>query len=189
MTRLFVALTLFIAAVGVIFFALNEPPNKVAAQKQPQDWNSSAIRGSFQGVQVTEIDPTHAELIFSYELQNTTDSDYLLGAGPNVSVLARLKSDGSLKPQDSVRVHTPVFLPAKSRARVALTVSQSFNWPSQMIVGQVGPITQGKFRSLTGSVVSDLQEFVLFDETARYKIDLPGDWQELSAASSVAGLN
>ena len=91
--------------------------------------------------------------------------------------MTQVKSDGSLKPQDVFRIDNPVFLSAKNRARVALSASQSFNWPSQMIAGQVGPITQGKFRSLVGGIVSDVQEFVLIDEVARYKIELPGDWQ------------
>lgn len=188
MWRLSLTLAFIIAAVGVIFFALSKPPKQVTAQKQPQSWNSNAIRSSFEGVQIREIDPAHAEVVFSYDLENTTDSDYLLGAGPNVVVLTQLKSDGSLKPQDLFRIHSPVFLSAKNRARVALSASQPFNWPSQMIAGQIGPITQGKFRSLVGGIVSEVQEFVLIDEVARYKIELPGDWQELPPAS-VARLN
>ncbi len=188
MKHLFLALALLSAAVGVVFFALSKPPKQVdvGPQKQPTGWNSNAIRSTFEGVQIRELDPAHAELIFSYKLENTTNSDYRLPGGPNVAIVAQLKSDGSLKPQDSMRVDSPVFLPARDRARVALSVSRSFNWPSQMVAGQVGPVTQGKFRSLLASVVSDVQEFVLFDESARYKIELPGGWQELPSASSAA---
>ncbi len=177
------------AAAGVVFSVLSKPAKQVTVQKQPKEWNSSAIRSSFSGVQVREIDPTHAELIFSYDLENTTGSDYRLASSANVVLVAKLKSDGSLRAPDAVRIDDSVSLPARSHANVALRAGRSFNWPSQMVLGQLGPITQEKFRSLVNNEVSNVQEFILFDEAARYKIEFPGDWQVSTAAPSPAVLN
>jgi len=179
-----------IAAASVVFFVLRNPPKQESAPKaQPRDWNANAIRGNFAGVQVKEIDPTHAQLVFAYDLENATDSEYRLSAGPEVALMERLKSDDSLRSQDSIRIDSPVFLPSKSHGRVSLQVARPFNWPSQIAAGQVGPFTQEKFRLFVAKEVSNVQEFVLFDETLRYKIELPSGWQDSSAPSSVAGLN
>jgi hypothetical protein len=179
-----------VAAASVVFFVLRNPPKQESAPKQqPRDWNTNAIRGIFAGVQVKEIDPTHAQLIFSYDLENATDSEYRLTVGPEVALMEQLKSDGSLRSQDSIRIDSPVFLPAKSRGRVSLQVARPFNWPSQIAAGQVGPFTQEKFRSFVAKEVSNVQEFILFDEASRYKIELPGGWQDSAAPASKAAIN
>jgi hypothetical protein len=186
MKYLFLTLALLAAAAGVVFFVFRAPAKQEAVQSQPKEWNSGAIRSSFSGIQVREIDPTHAELVFSYNLENMTGSDYRLASGPNAALVARLKSDGSLRAPDAIRVDESIFLPARSHGHVALKASRPFNWPSQMLLGQVGPITQDRFRSLVSHEVSNVQEFILFDETARYRIQFPGDWQVSSAAASAA---
>jgi hypothetical protein len=185
----FLTFAFSIAAASVVFFVLRNPPKQESATKQPTEWNSNAIRGTFAGVQVKEIDPTNAQLIFSYDLENATDSEYRLSTGPEMALMEQLKSDGSLRSQDSIRIDNPVFLPAKSHGRVNLQVARPFNWPSQIATGQVGPFTQEKFRSFVGKEVTNVQEFILFDETSRYKIELPGGWRDSSAPSTAAALN
>jgi len=132
----------FLGAAALLFLALRTPSKPATAPPQPEGWNSSAIRSSFEGVQVKEVDPAHAALSFSYDLENTTDSDYHLSNDPKVLIVGRLKSNGSLKPEDSMRIDNSIFLPARNRARIALKVSYSFNWPAQMFPGQVGPVGQ-----------------------------------------------
>jgi hypothetical protein len=186
MKYLFLTLALLAAAAGVVFFVFHAPPKQEVVQNQPKEWNSGAIRSSFSGIQVREIDPTHAEVVFSYDLENTTGSDYRLASGPNAALVAHLKSDGSLRAPDAIRVDESIFLPARSHGHITLRASHPFNWPSQMVVGQVGPLTQEKFRSLVSNEVSNVQEFILFDQAARYKIEFPADWQGATAASSAA---
>jgi hypothetical protein len=188
MKYLFLTLAFLAAAAGVVFFVFRTP-GKQEAPPQPKGWNSVAIRSSFSAIQVREIDPAHAEVIFSYDLENTTDSDYRLASGPNAALVAQLKSDGSLRAPDAIRIDDSVFLPAKSHGHFALKASHPFNWPSQMVLGQVGPITQDRFRSLVNNEVSNVQEFILFDQAARYKIDFPADWQGSTSPSSSAALN
>jgi hypothetical protein len=185
----FLTFAFLIAAASVVFFVLRNPPKQESSPKQPRNWNSNAIRGTFAGVQVKEIDPAHAQLVFYYDLENATDSEYRLTAGPEVALTEQLKSDGSVRSQDSIRIDHPVFLPPKSHGRVGLQVARPFNWPSQIATGQVGPFTQEKFRALVGKELSNVQEFVLFDETSRYKIELPGAWQDSTAPSSAAALH
>jgi hypothetical protein len=186
--RLLVVIIAFLSAAALLFLVLGRSSKLPSPQKQTENWNSNAIRGSFEGVQVKEIDPTHAALIFSYDLENTTESDYHLPNEPKLVIMGRLKSNDSLKAEDSMQIENSIFLPARSRARIALEVNYPFNWPSQMYPGQMGPVTQEKFRSFVAGKVVDLQGFIVFDEAARYKIELPGGWQELQATAA-AGAN
>jgi hypothetical protein len=179
----------FLSAAALLFLVLNPPPKQATVPKQLEGWSSNAIRSSFEGVQVKEIDPAHAALIFSFDLENTTDSDYHLSKDQKVLIMGRLKSNGSFKAEDSMQIEDAVFLPAGNRARIALKVSYAFNWPTQMFPGQVGPLTQEKFRRFVAGKVDDLQGFLLFDEAARYQIELPGGWQELQTATAAAAVN
>jgi hypothetical protein len=185
--RLLVVTIAFVLAAALLVFTLIRPSKQAAVPKQPQGWNSNAIRGNFAGVQVKEVDPTHAALVFTYDLENSTDSDYGLANGPKVLIMGRLKSSSSLKTEDSMKIDNSIFLPARNRARVALEVSYPFIWPTQMVPGGVGPMTQEKFRSFVAGKVTDLQGFILFDQAARYQIELPGGWQELQPSGAAAG--
>ncbi len=148
------------SAAALLVFTLSRPSKQAAAPKQPEGWNSNAIRGNFGGVQIKEVDATHAALVFIYDLENTTNSDYRLANDPKVLIMGRLKSSSSLKAEDSMQMDNSIFLPARNRARVALEVSYPFIWPTQMVPGGVGPMTQEKFRSFVAGKVADLRGFV-----------------------------
>src|SRR5580700_6218792 len=137
--RLLIVTIAFLGAATLLFLALSRPSKLPTAPNQPGGWNSTAIRSNFEGIQVKEVDPTHAALIFSYDLENTTDSDYHLSNDPKILIVGRLKSNTSLKPEDSMQIENPIFLPARNLTRIALKVNYSFNWPTQMFPGQVGP--------------------------------------------------
>lgn len=187
--RLLVVIIAFLSAAALLFLVLGRSSKQAVSPRQPEGWNSNAIRSSFEGVQVKEIDPTHAALIFSYDLENTTNSDYHLSNDPEVVIMARLKSNSILKAEDSMQIDNSIFLPARNRARIVLEATYSFNWPTQMYPGQVGPVTQEKFRSFVAGKAADLQGFILFDEVSRYQIELPSGWQELQPATAAAVIN
>jgi hypothetical protein len=182
--RLLVVITALVLAAALLVFTLSRPSKQATAPKQPEGWNSNAIRGNFGGVQIKEVDATHAALVFTYDLENTTDSDYHLFNDPKVLIMGRLKSSSSLKTEDSMQMDNSIFLPARNRARVALEVRYPFIWPTQMVPGGVGPMTQEKFRYFVAAKVADLQGFILFDQALRYQIELPGGWQELQPAGA-----
>src|SRR2546430_12863039 len=45
--------------------------------------------------------------IFSYELENNTDSDYHLAEGPGLVILSKLKTDGSFSQEEPIRLAYP----------------------------------------------------------------------------------
>ncbi|HEY0701498.1 MAG TPA: hypothetical protein VGD60_01915 [Candidatus Acidoferrales bacterium] len=173
----------------LVVFVLPRTPASEPAEKHNAApvWNTSAIQSSFAGVQVKEVDATHANLIFSYDLDNNTDTDYQVTKGPTTVVMTRLASSGSVSSDEPVALGNSVFLPARNRTRVTLELIKNFNWPGQMYGTQVGPVNQEKFRTLVAQEVANLSGFVLFDQATHFQIELPGDWQELQKRAAAAG--
>ena len=173
------------AAVGVvlvIFFltrpaALKSPPGDTSNKS----WNREAIRATYVASQLRETDKTHSTLTLSYDLENNTDSDFRLDAGPGIVVLSRLEADGSLSQQEPVRLSYPVFLPARQHARLAIEITQAFAWPSED-----NPAYIDKLREFVKQRLANVQEFVLFDQSSRTEVKLPGVWQQLQETAQAS---
>ncbi len=151
---------------------------------QAPAWNPAAVKSKLAAVEVREIDPTHAALVFSYELQNDTDSDYQLPKGPTTIIMTRLKSDGALNSSEPIELNNSIFLPARNRTRISFQIDRPFRWPTELVPGRMGPITQDKYRNLLAQEVGNVSGFVLFDQAAHYQIELPGGWQDLQGTAA-----
>ncbi len=152
-------------------------PSTAPAAASP--WNAHAIEGTLAGVRVREIDPAHAAVVFLYDMDNRTNTDYTLTKGPNVVVMSRLNAGGSLSSDDPADIESSAFLPAGNRARVALQIVEPFSWPSQKDAA-----AERNFRDLVAARVAGLRGFVLFDQAARYQIELPAELPELQQTSA-----
>ena len=179
-----------VLAYLVLFVLPRVPRQEPAVQRvQPSPWNSGAVQSTFAGVQVREVDAAHATLVFFYDLDNNTDTDYRFAKGASTVVMTRLKSNGSLSSEEPIELDNSVFLPARNRTRIALQVTRPFNWPSGLPEAQIGPINQVKFRQLVADEVANLSGFAMFDQATHFQIELPGGWQELQPSASTAGVN
>lgn len=141
------------------------------------NWDSQAIHSSLAGVEVQEVDPAHAAVVFLYDVDNRSNSDYRLANGGSFVIMNRLKSDGSLASNGQASLQSDEFVPAGNRARVALQIVHPFNWPTQQ-----NAAAERSLRGLVASQVAGLQDFVLFDQTARYEIELPAQISGLEPA-------
>lgn len=183
---------IFAAVLGlVIWFGVPRAPRQETAvsKPQPSPWNSSAIQSTFAGAQVQEADATRATVLFFFDLDNNTDTDYRFAKGAGTVVMTRLKSNGSLSSEQPIELNSSVFLPARNRTRIAVQATHPFNWPSGLPGGTIGPVNQLKFRQLVADEVANLSGFVMFDTATHFQIELPGGWQELQPSASAAGLN
>lgn len=173
---------LLAGAIGLALLVILAGPKVAgsnAAADRPAPWNSKAIRSSLAGIRVQEIDAAHAAVVFLYDLDNTTDTDYRLIKGPNIVIMSRLKSSGTLSGDEPIALSSTVFVPAQNRTRIGLEVSHLFSWP-----GQRSAYAEKTFNQLVTGDISDVAGFVLFDQTSRYEIDFPASWPETQAASS-----
>jgi hypothetical protein len=150
----------------------------------PDSWNSAAIRGTLAAVRVRELDPTHAAVIFFYDLDNRTDTDYRLSNGPNVVIMSRLQSSGILSSDQQITLDAAAFVPAKNRTRIALEISHAFEWPAQR-----DQAAERQLRQFVSSEVSGLAGFVLFDQGTRYQIELATSSPELATGSAASTQN
>jgi hypothetical protein len=186
-------LLIFAVLLGVLAFLLFQVLPRRATQAvtkppPPPIWNSGAVHSTFAGVQIRELDATRAELIFSYDLENSSNTDYQLTKGPTAVVMTRLKSSDTLSSDEAAELDHSIFLPARNRIRISLRISRPFSWPTGLKTGQMGPLHQDKFRTLLSQEVGGIAGFTLFDQATRLQIELPGSWQAVQAPSTVAQL-
>jgi hypothetical protein len=163
-------------AVLVLFivFMTGATAFKARSGEPFMSWNREAIKATYLASQLKETDKGHSTLTLSYDLENNTDSDYRLDGGRDVVIQSRLKSDGSLSQQEPLRLSYPVFLPAKQHARLAIEMTQPFAWPAEE-----DPAYVAKLREFVKQRLANIGEFVLFDQSSRAEIKLPGAWQQL----------
>lgn len=166
------------ALLGMSLVAGNSTIFKRSPHVEPATWNQGTFNAGYIGSQLREIDKTRASLVISYDLENNTDSDYRLSDGPSVVILSRLKSDGSYSQDQPIRLSYPVFLPARQHARLAVEITQPFNWPSDTDSGSIE-----KLRSFVKQRLQNVGEFVLFDEANHRQLELPSGWDQLGEMS------
>jgi hypothetical protein len=166
---------LFLVLLLILGWASHSSPVKL-----PGSWNQNAIKATYVGVQLRQIDKTLAGLFLSYDLENNTDRDYRLSDAPGIVIMSRLKSDRSLSQEELIRLSYPAFLPANQRVRVAIEISYPFVWPAPG-----DPALENKLKDFVKQRLARVEEFVLFDEVNRCQVELPSAWQGLERDSGV----
>jgi hypothetical protein len=162
------------ALLALSYFTGASSVHKQAKQGEPAGWKQGTVSAGYVGSQLREIDKTRSSLIISYDLENNTDSDYRLADGPGVVILSRLKSDGSFSQEQPIRLSYPVFLPAWQHARLAIEITQPFNWPSEDDAAYLD-----KMRNFVRQRLENVGGFVLFDQTKHWQLELPSGWDQL----------
>lgn len=171
-----------VLSCAVLFFAAAyawRAPKLVQSAAGPKPWNSDAIEATFEGVQVREVDPTHADVELVYDLDNRTDSDFQLASGPSTVIMKRLKADGSLSSDTQARLASAAFIPTNNRTRIAIEMADAFPWPAKQ-----GAAADQAFRDIVARETSGLQGFVIFDQAWRYQIELPINLASVPASAT-----
>ena len=96
-------------------------------------------------------------------------------------ILSKLKTDGSFSQEEPIRLAYPVFLPAKQHARLAIEITQPFNWPAEKDAGYLD-----KMRNFVKERLENVGEFVLFDQTNHWQLELPSGWEQLQETSQAS---
>ena len=168
-------------AAGVVFLLTVWAFGGTSFKRQPREaaknWNRDGIKAVYMATQLRQVDKNHASLVLSYDLNNLTDVDYRLSDGSGVVIMGRLKSDGSLSQEQRMRLSYPVFLPAGQRAHLAIEITQEFVWPKE------DSHHDEKLKEFVRQTLNSVEGFVLFDESSRTQIDLPGAWPDLQVTA------
>lgn len=174
-----VSATLSGATLVLIVFLVGLDLNTSRARVS-EGWQLNAIAAAYVHSALKEVDPAHAVLLLTYDLENKTDVDYRLsehGTSGDVIIMSRLKSDGSLSQEDAMRLAHPVYLPARQRVRIAVEVSHPFQWPAPG-----DPTQDDKLKDFVRQRLTNVAGFVLFDEAHRCQVELPRAWNMVEQA-------
>jgi hypothetical protein len=143
-----------------------------------KSWNQEQIEAAYVGCQFREVDRMHSSLTVTYDLKNNSRLDYRLAEGPDVVVMSKLQSNGTLSQEEPMRLGYPVFLPAGQRARLAIEITRNFAWPAEN-----DPQYADKLKDFVKQRLQGVGEFVVFDGAHHLQIELPGAWQEIQNAA------
>jgi hypothetical protein len=143
-----------------------------APQAKPDEAeNRGAITAAYAGTRLKQIDKSHATLLFAYDLENNTVTDYHLADSPDILVMARLKADGTLSQTEALNLSYPVVVPAKQTVRVELQEQYTFAWPPAF-----DPGLDDKLKDFVRERLQNIAGFVLFDEMDHWQVELPSGW-------------
>lgn len=153
--------------------------------KPPKPWNRKAITAEYDFAR-PEGDKNY--ISFHYMLQNNTDFDYRLDSDTEIEITGRLKQEKGFSQFAGhyVTIEYPVFVPARNRVWIALSVPYPYS------VREPENATADERKQYTTDVakyiaqeLSNLDGFVLFDTLRRYEIDFPSGWEERAKQSAV----
>jgi len=164
-----IALTLS-AIAGVGFWYHSRP-------KPPRPWNSTSIKAEFDRLG-TEGDKN--TFIVEYVLENTTNFDYRLSNGDSFHINASLKEEKSLAESGDVTLELPLFVPAKTRARILIHLPYPYTGQAKQPTDNAEIEQWRTYRKALEDFVNknmgNLDGFSIFDEGRRYEIRLPKGW-------------
>ena len=136
------------------------------------NWNTTAIKATFGSVGISTSTPK-PYMDFSYNLENTTSSDYTIGVNTVLMAIRpgtqALSYDGTLS-----LAQTELYIPAKQKVEIKLTKACEYN-ESYSVEQKDNP---DKITAFFSRRLKELDGFVLFDKNRRYKIILPNGWPD-----------
>jgi hypothetical protein len=170
------------AIVGALFFWYTTRPVKL------KSWNRGAITADYYRVSTSERPDSKLE--FEYVLENKTDMDYELQKFSAPRVAARLEDTNSLTgfaDENEIVLRLPVFVPAHQKTRITITTpSYGFSALTQLTSSSTLDERHKYYAEVAAYVtkrLSNLNGFVLFDESNRYQVDLPSGWKKETEAN------
>lgn len=143
----------------------------------PKPWNTGAIRAEYD---YADTEGDNNNIVVYYTLENTTDFDYRIERGTNVTFNGKLLRENSLSPStDFERIEYPIFVPAKKRVRFPIHVGYSY--PEKMAPHPAegeGKKYRSKVEKYILEKLNNLDGFDLLDDSNRYEIIFPAGWKQ-----------
>lgn len=147
--------------------------------KPPKPWNTKAIVATYYRA----IEIEDRKLRFEYVLENTTDADFRIEEYEKPSLAARLEDPDSLTGfgSENFKIRLPVYVPTKQKSIVYIEMPD-YGFKGGPLSSSATPEEKKTQRLAVATHItenmSNLNGFVLFDESARYEIDFPKGWKD-----------
>jgi|SRR6267142_233019 len=151
-------------AAGALWYSRRPRPEK--------PWNQSAIKASSTQT-LFSIQSDRAVGDFRYSLQNTTDRDYKLPA--DTTIMLRLAQDMSYRQVPDMTWDHNLYIPAGQKVNVSISLPIIY---SDYNFSKAKADDEKQLAPFMNSRLAEIDGFVLFDPTNRYKVDFPNGWPE-----------
>lgn len=161
------AFTVSVIAGVLVWYSSRPKPEK--------PWNQSAIKASATGTQFS-VQSDRLVADFGYSLQNTTDRDYKLPS--DARLMVRLAQDMSYRDAPNMTWAQNLYVPSGQKVNVSIrlpVIYSDFNFPHQKANDEK------QLSAFIDRRLAEIDGFVLFDPTNRYKVDFPNGWPEAVA--------
>jgi hypothetical protein len=151
-----------VAVVGIIVWYSSRPT-------PPQRWNKDALVANEPPGFAASNDGKR--VIFTYSVDNTTDTDYQLDSSYGIKVLIRDKEGSFSQPLSDEVLRIPVFIPTRQKGGLTLSLALS----EIPVAGTAETDTEyhERLRAYCEKRLANVTGFVVFDDTKRYQINLP----------------
>jgi len=158
------ALGLAILVGGFFWYGQRPRPEK--------PWNQSAIKATPSGIDFS-VQADRAVAIFKYSFQNTTDRDYKPAS--DARLMVRLPEGVGYRDAPGMNLQQNLYVPSGQKVNVSLTLpilysDYSFSEQKSKDEKQLSVFVDRRLAEIDG--------FVLFDPTNRYKVDFPNGWPD-----------
>lgn len=143
------------------------------SQHQHNVWNGGAVTARFTRFDLSEAqNGKPASLTFTYTFENHGENDYSFSKDDSFKMFAKSQS-GDLMETGWEGPTVPIFVPAKGKVQIPVMSMYRYGDVFDYVAADTNTDRQGAYSELVRAKRPDLYGFVFFDETHRYRIDLP----------------
>lgn len=164
-----VGFALTLSAIGVMLVWYSNRP------KPEKPWNSSAIKAIGTGSQFS-VQTDRVVCDFRYSLQNGTGKDYKLPS--NVKLMERLAQHMNYRDAPNMTLEQNLYIPSGQKVNVSIILPIMY---SDFDFSKEKASDEKQLSAFIDRRLAELDGFVLFDPTNRYKVDFPNGWPEAVA--------
>lgn len=167
-----------IAALSIWYVSRPEPP---------KPWNATALVAKDPPSFTSRRTGNTKDVEFTYLIENKTPSDYELASDGDVRITVKDKKGVFIAtkfPNDEASLQLPIFIPAKQKAYVTLSIKNVTELPDQA-AGESPEAYHERMRTFLEKWTG-VGSFVLFDDSKRYQIELPR-WPSEAPPKDTAG--
>jgi hypothetical protein len=158
--------------LGIIVWCSSRPV-------KPKPWDTKSITAVFGNL---STEGTNHTVIYNYTLINNTDSDYSLQDDSTSHIgFKRMQTNAlDFSDKDFIKPDFPIYIPAKSRVSIALHMPLPYE--SDVDLNSPTAVQHDYYTKLSHFVsdtISNVDGFVLMDDSSRYEIIFPNGWRDI----------
>ena len=173
-----IAIRSFFGGVGVAITLGIITGAAIWYQDRPKQWNASALKATFDTLEITTAQPDGYPVDFYYNVKNNTNRNYSI-EGVGLTTMAVL-TDGNVLSKEfghyqtsDASIQGPAFIPPGGTVRISVHIS--YRYPDNF--KQADKEDGAKIMKGLDYRLRELSGFVIFDNTNHYRIDLPEGWK------------